>query len=54
MDYTEQITYLLFLKMAWEQLASQKNPVALYVGCLEEYRRQCQETWRDIIKGYAS
>jgi type I restriction enzyme M protein len=22
MDYTEQITYLLFLKMAWEQRAS--------------------------------
>jgi type I restriction enzyme M protein len=27
MDYTEQITYLLFLKMVWEQRQAGKNEI---------------------------
>ena len=40
MDYTEQITYLLFLKMVWEQRAKDgKDSRPLFMGCVETHQK---------------
>jgi type I restriction enzyme M protein len=54
MDYTEQITYLLFLKMAWEQRDTGSNKIpALYTwGALRRIqdKRKCLDRFHQALR----
>lgn len=55
MDYTEQITYLLFLKMAWEQreTGASEIPSRYTWGALKNMPDKMRSDWSGIIRVYA-